>query len=150
VSTKITHTGYIKKGCLFLNSKGRFKGELKDFPDCDVDVIVKRKGKASSQSRRYYFGVVVREITLELKRHGNQVDEQLVHELLKLECNKQPVCKDGGEVIGYVGGTTTDHNLEERGEYIEACIQYAAERLGIAISPPNTQTEFLFEDNKAA
>jgi len=139
--TKVEHSGWIKNGQLYLNNRGRFLSEIKPLPDCDVDIIVKKKGKASSEARRYYFGVVVKEITQELKRLGNNVDEKLVHELLKLECNKQPVHGAGGEIIAYIGGTTTEHNVEERSEYIESCIQYAATKLDLAISPPNTQEE---------
>jgi hypothetical protein len=150
MKTVIKHSGWFKSGKLHLSNRARFEGECKAFPDCDVEVIVKKKGKASSQSRRYYFGVIVREITDELRRLGNKVDEELVHELLKLECNKQYLRNEDGVVIGEVGGTTTDHNPEERSEFLEACIQYAAEKLGLAISPPNTQASLFNEKNKAA
>jgi hypothetical protein len=141
MKTVIKHYGWMENGKPHLSNKARYLEDCKNFPDCDFELTIKKRGKASSQSRRYYFGIIVREITTELRRIGNNVDEETVHELLKLECNKQYIRNADGEVIGEVGDTTTDHNPEERSEFIEACIQYAAEKLGLAISPPNTQTQ---------
>lgn len=138
---KIEHSGYLKNGKLYFNNYRRFEQEVKPLPDCDVDIIIKKKGKASSESRKYYFGVVVKEITGRLIELGNEVDEVVVHEFLKLQCNKTYLRDEEGTIIGEVGGSTTDHNPEERAEYIERCIRFAAEKLDISISPPNTQEQ---------
>jgi len=144
---KVEHSGYYKGGQLFLNNKQRFVEDGKQMPDCDVDVIVKKKGRATSPQRRYYFGVVVTEITNRMIELGNDVDKELVHQYLKSEFNKQPIHNDGGEIIGYVGGTTTDHNIEDRIEYIDKCIDFAATVLDIVIPPPSTQSQIFPEYN---
>lgn len=143
--SKIESYGYIKGGKLTILNRKRMDQEVSECKDMDVVIIIKKKGKASSAQRRYYFGVVVKEITIRLKELGNDVDEELVHEFLKLQFNKQYIRNEDGEVIGEIGGTTTDHNVEERMDYIDACIQFAAEKLGIYIPPPSTQTSINYE-----
>lgn len=140
----IKQYGFVENGTLKLLNRKRFTEELRQLKDCDVQIIVKRKGKASDAQRRYYFGVVIKEITVFLRDKGNDVDEELVHEMLKLKFNKQCVFGEGGEVIGEVPGTTTDHNIEERIEYINSCVQWAEETLGLVIPEPNTQTQLNF------
>jgi hypothetical protein len=142
MSTKITHTGYIKKGCLFLNSKGRFKGELKDFPDCDVELIIKKRGKRSNPQNSYYWSVIVHEIKVALKEMGTRMDNEQVHEFLKFHFNKQYIHNEHGEVITEYGGSTTGMNKEEFSEYINSIMEWASEKLGIAISPAGSQTSF--------
>jgi hypothetical protein len=122
----------------------QFNEEIRHCKDMDVSIVVKKRGKASSKTRRYYFGVVVKEITIELKRLGNDVDEVLVHEMLKLNFNKQYIRNADGEVIGEIGDTTTDHNPEERSEYIDRCIRFASEKLEITIPSPGEQVK-MFE-----
>ncbi|GAC1489828.1 MAG: hypothetical protein NVS1B13_19220 [Flavisolibacter sp.] len=146
MKTKIEHQGWIdEKGDLHLSNKKRFKEGLSTLKKKDVTVLVKVRGKASSASRRYYFGIVVPEITAKLRELGNDVDEELVHGALKLKFNKEYVRDPDGVVLLEAAGTTTVHNVEERSEFIEACVRFAAESLGIHISPPSTQTDIKFE-----
>lgn len=144
---KVEQSGYVKAGLLFLNSRGRFLEDVKQLPDCEVDIIIKKKGKATSAQRRYYFGVIVHEITRRMIELGNDVDKDIVHEYLKSEFNKQPIHDAEGVVIGYVGGTTTEHNVEDRIEYIDKCIHFADTVLDIVIPPPSTQSEMFPEYN---
>lgn len=144
---KIEHSGYYKGGQLFLNNRKRFDEDGRQMPDCDVDIIVRKKGKATSPQRRYYFGVVVKEITIRMRELGNDVDEDIVHAFLKSEFNKQPIHDADGVIIGYAAGTTTDHNIEERSFYIDSCIDFAATKLDIVIPPPATQSEMFPEYN---
>lgn len=138
---KVEHSGWIKKGCLFLASKGRFKGELQAFPDCDVTIIVKKKGKRSSPQNRYYWGIVVEEIKQELFRRGNRFDAEDIHEWLKLKFNPSKVVIEyTGEVLE-IGGSTTEMNKEEFMNYIEKIREWAAMNLEITIPDPGQQTE---------
>lgn len=138
---KVEHSGWIKKGCLFLSSKGRFKGELQAFPDCDVTVIVKKKGKRSSPQNRYYWGIVVEEIRLELLRRGNRFSAEDVHEWLKLKFNPAKIEIEATGELVEIGQSTTEMNKDEFSEYVEQIIEWCAVSLELAIPPPNTQTE---------
>jgi hypothetical protein len=137
---KIQQYGYIKDGVLKILNKKRLDAEVKDCPNMDVQIIIKKKGKRSSQSNRYYWGVIVEEIRLELLRRGYRYDAETVHEWLKLKFNPEKiVIEETGEVIE-IGQTTTEMNQQENGEYMERIIEWAASSLEIHISPPNTQT----------
>lgn len=139
---KVEAFGYIESGQLKITGRKRLDMALKAMPDMDVEIIIKKRGKATDAQRRYYFGVVVKEITARLKEMGNDVDEELTHEFLKLEFNKNYLRDEDGTVIGTVGGTTTEQNIEERAEFIERCIRWAAETLELSIPAPNSQAAF--------
>lgn len=144
--TKLEYLGQVKCGVLTISNVKRFKAELSQLKDMDVDIVIRKRGKASCAQSRYYWGVLVPEITERLVELGNDVTKELVHEFLKLEFNKKYLRDQDGTVIGEVGDTTTSQNKEQRSEYIERCIRFAAEKLEITISLPNTQTSFFTHD----
>jgi hypothetical protein len=137
---KVEAYGYMEAGRLKILNDRRFKAELAALRDMDVHITIKKKGKRSNQSLRYYWGVVIEEIRIELKRRGTIADPETIHAYLKQKFNPQRIVIEAtGEVIE-MGGSTTDFNQEEMGEYLEKIIQWCAESLEIHISPPNTQT----------
>jgi hypothetical protein len=138
---KIEARGWIQDGELHLSNRKRFKAELKGAKNQDVEIIVKTKGKRSNPTNNYYWGVLIEEIRIELKRRGTIADPETIHAFLKQKFNPQRTVIDAtGEVIE-IGGSTTEMNQEEMGEYLERIIQWCAESLEIHISPPNTQTQ---------
>lgn len=138
---KIEHTGYIENGVLKIANRKRLEQDLKDFKNCDVNVIIKKKGKRSLPQLRYYFGVIVHEIQTEFRRRGIRMDAEQVHEFLKLHFNKQYVHNEFGEVIAEYGGSTTEFNKEQMMEYIDRIIIWCAEKLSITIPEANKQAE---------
>lgn len=141
---KVDTYGFIKDGVLKILNRHRFDAEIKSLPDCEVEIIVKKKGKRSSQSNRYYFGVVVREIRERFKELGHRVDSETVHEFLKQKFNAEKVViPETAEVIE-IGKTTTEMNKDEFFEYVEQIRQWASAVLEIYIPDPNTQAK-IFE-----
>lgn len=142
--TKTEQSGYIKDGKLTILNKRRMADDLRQFRNCDVDIIIKTRGKRSTMQNRYYFGVVVKEIQLRLRELGNDVDTDTVHEFLKGKFYTQTVVTPQGEAFE-IPGTTTEMNKTEFMEYIERCKDWAADTLEIYIPEAGTQTQIFSE-----
>lgn len=139
--TKTVQYGYVESGKLHLLNEARFKDDLRQFKDCDVQVTVKKKGRRSSQQNRFYWGVVVEEIRLNLLDRGNRFDADTVHEYLKQKFNYESiVITQTGEML-QVGQSTTELNKEEFGVYLDRIIEWAAQSLELTIPLPNTQLQ---------
>jgi hypothetical protein len=69
---KIEYLGYIEGGKLHIMRRKQFNEEIRHCKDMDVSIVVKKRGKRSSQQNRYYFGVVIDEIRRELLRRGTR------------------------------------------------------------------------------
>jgi hypothetical protein len=145
---KIEAFGWVKQGILKIANRKRLDADLRAFSDCDVVIIIKRRGKRSSPQNRYYWGVVVDEVRRELKRRGHRYTPEEVHEALKLKFNPDYVRGEGGEVLMEMPGTTTIMNKEEFGGYLDRIIEWSAKSLEIAIPLPGTQTD-MFNLNAA-
>jgi hypothetical protein len=146
---KIEVHGYIEKGELKILGRTRMEAAIKEAKDCDVVVVIKKRGKRSQPQNNFYWGVIIQEIRAEFKNRGIKMDNEEVHEFLKLHFNKQYIHDEHGEVIGEYGGSTATMSKEEMMEYLDRIILWCAEKLSLAISEPNTQTE-LFQFPKAA
>lgn len=140
----ITAYGTIKEGKLTLANRKRFEQDLQSFKDCSVELSVKKRNRRSNPQNRYYWGVVVKEIQLRLIQLGNDFDADTVHEFLKDKFNKKEIIGDGGEVLDYLGGTTTGMNKEEFTIYLDKIIEWAASFLQIAIPYPDEKLELQF------
>jgi hypothetical protein len=138
---KIEQYGYVKDGELKILNRKRFNAEIKAFPDCDVQITIKKRGKRSSQQNRYYWGVIVDEIRHELLRRGNRFDSDTIHEFLKQKFNSaKVVVETTGELIE-IGKSTTEMNKDEFTEYIERIREWAAQSLEITIPDAGEQTK---------
>jgi hypothetical protein len=143
---KIEALGYIKEGGLKILNRKRFEADLKEVKDCDVEVIVKKRGKRSSPQNRYYWSCVVDEIRRELKKRGTRATAEEVHEALKLKFNPVRVGdKESGEVLLEIGGTTTAMNKTEFAEYLDRIIEWANTSLEIVIPEAGEQTKMFTE-----
>jgi hypothetical protein len=132
-------------GELKLQNRGRFEQDLKHFPACDVVIIIKPRAKRSSEQNRYYWGVVVHEITVRLRELGNEVTPEMVHEFLKGKFNKTTVYAKDDEFIE-MAQSTTELNKEEFSAYVEQIKRWAADIIGIYIPDPGTQTQMNFDE----
>lgn len=138
---KVEAIGEVRNGELKIVGRKHFDLELKSFPDCDVTVIVKKRGKRTNPTNKYYWGCIVRTIRVELNNRGFKMDDEQVHEFLKLHFNKRYIHDDAGEVIGEFGGSTAEMNQDEMSNYFERICQWAAEKLSLVIAPPNSQSQ---------
>jgi hypothetical protein len=138
---KTEHFGYGKNGQLTAVNKNRLAEDLRQFPDCDITLTIKRRGKRSIPQNSYYHAVIVREVRVALNERGNRMDDELTHEFLKLHFNKQYIRDESGEIIGEFGGSTTELSKDEFIIYIDTIKEWASEKLGIYIPEANTQTE---------
>lgn len=138
--TKIELIGDIKDGKLHIINERRFKEDLRQFKDCQVEIIIKKRGRRSSQQNRYYWGIVVKEIQLRLEELGTEVEMEDVHSYLKQKFNAERIVTPEAELIE-IGKTTTELNKEEFGIYIDKVVEWASSVLEIYIPPPNTQTQ---------
>jgi hypothetical protein len=142
---KIEYLGYIEGGKLHIMRRKQFNEEIRHCKDMDVSIVVKKRGKRSSQQNRYYFGVVIDEIRRELLRRGTRAMAEEVHEALKLKFNPhREVNTETGEVLLEIGQTTTDMNREEFGQYLERIIEWANTALEIIIPAAGEQVK-MFE-----
>lgn len=141
--TKTQTIGSIKNGQLGISNLRRFKQDLKSFPDCDIVLIVKKKGKRSNQFNRYYFGVVLTEILHELTNRGYQIEStEDLHLMMKLKfVSDKAVDMNTGEVYLEVPKMTSVMNNIEFGEYVEKVKMWASQSLGIYIPEPSEQTK---------
>lgn len=82
---------------------------LKNVSGKEVTITLSMKKKLrGSKQNRYYWGVVVKKVTEMFREHGNYVDEDDVHEFLKLRVGKlaQNVVMPNGDVVKSLGSTT--------------------------------------------
>lgn len=139
---KVEQYGYIKDGVLTILNRKRFDAEVKSFPDCDVTIILKKKGKRSTQSNRYYWGVVISEIRHEFLRRGMRHTPEEIHEALKLKFNAhREIDADSGEVLLEIGQSTTEMNKDEFGSYLDRIIEWCNTSLEINIPLPGEQSK---------
>lgn len=141
IMTKAEHRGYITdSGKLIILNRHRMEEDLRHFKPCDVDIIVKKRGKRSILQNAYYFGVVVKEVQLRFRELGHDVDTDTVHEFLKQKFWFEQIVTPQAEVI-QVPKSTTEMNKDEFSEYIERIKDWAGAVLEIYIPEANTQVE---------
>ena len=109
----------------------------------EVIVTVQRKRKVRSLDQNaYYWAVIVPNICDALNDAGEVVTRQEVHEFLKFRFLRvQKIDYDSGEVIYEYGRSTTSLKTYEFCLYIDNCIRFGAEYLGITIPLPNEVLE---------
>lgn len=144
--TKVEQYGYVQDGELKILNRKQFNSEIKGFPNCDVQIIVKKKGKRSNPQNRYYWGIVIDAIRREFLRRGDKYTPEEIHEGLKAKFNpKSTGDQETGEAIFITGDTTTEMNKEEFGSYLDRIIEWANKSLEIVIPEAGTQTAIEYE-----
>jgi hypothetical protein len=133
-----------KTGILTIPNRKRLQQDLKAFSGSNVEIIIKKRGRRSSQANRFYWGCVIKEIQIRLNELGNDLSPEDVHDILKYKFNKANLIGEGGEVIDSLGLTTTDMNKEQFGIYLDKIIEWAASFLSITIPLPDSKLEFQF------
>lgn len=140
----LTTYGHIKGGKLILDNRKRFAADLSSQKDGVYELTLKLKTRRTTQSNRYLWAVVYKEIQIRCIELGNDFTAEDVHDYCKQEFLKIPVIGSGGEVIGYKPGSTADLTKEEFSNYLDKIFLWAAEFLMITIPLPNEDLQFKF------
>jgi len=112
----------------------------------NVVVCFKRKGsQRSNPQNRYYWGVVIKEISIRLRDLGYlHLEDNDVHEMMKIKfCFEREINENTGEVLD-IPKSTTSLTTTEFCEYMDRIRDWAQEFLGIYIPSPNENLQFDF------
>jgi hypothetical protein len=137
----MTFFAQIRSGILLITNRKAFTAAVSKLKDGSYELTLKKRNRRSLEQNAYYWGCVIADINDRLKQLGNDFSPDEVHEFLKERFNAKMIAGEGGEVLGQVGGSTTEMNKEEFGIYLDKIIQWAAEFLQITIQSPGEQTE---------
>jgi hypothetical protein len=143
---KLELTGHIDdKGALSIHNRQRLLEWAKQYPGKNVVIKFERKGsKRSSPQNRYYWGVVIREITIRLRELGHQwLNDEDVHDMMKLKFNHEQIVSEEGEVLE-LPKSTTALTKTQFAEYVDNIRMWAAGFLGIDIPDPNQDLTMQF------
>ena len=134
---KVTDTGEI-------TLPRRFKPDVaRLFSGREIVVTVERKRKKRSLNQNaYYWAVVVKMICEAMNDAGDMVSSQDVHEFLRFRFLKiQKIDEETAELLYEYSRSTSALKTFEFAEYIERCIQFAAEYLNIEIPTPYSERD---------
>jgi hypothetical protein len=143
---KLELTGHIDdKGALSIHNRQRLLEWAKQYPGKNVVIKFERKGsKRSSPQNRYYWGVVIREITIRLRELGHQwLNDEDVHDMMKLKFNHEQIVSEEGEVLE-LPKSTTALTKTQFAEYVDNIRMWAVGFLGINIPDPNANLTMEF------
>lgn len=124
-------------GVLHIHNRDRLLEWARHYPGKNVVVKFERKGsKRTSPQNRYYWGVVIKEITLRLRDLGHTwLQDDDTHQLMKLKFNFEQIVSEQGEVLELPKSTATLTTTQFM-EYIERVRMWAADFLEINIPDP--------------
>lgn len=143
----IKASGYIKDGKLRIKKTELpvFLHKISKQKNKPCEVVVQFGSKRSTQQNNYYFGVIVRLITLAINDHqGENFTNEDIHEYLKNRfLQGKEITNNQGEVI-YIRKSTTDNSTTMQEEYHDQCRTFAMEFLNTYIPLPNEKLELKF------
>jgi hypothetical protein len=132
-------------GKLSIHNRQRLLEWAQQHPGKNVVIKFERKGsKRSSPQNRYYWGVVIREITIRLRELGHQwLNDEDVHDMMKLKFNHEQIVSEEGEVLE-LPKSTTALTKTQFAEYVDNIRMWAVGFLGINIPDPNANLTMEF------
>jgi hypothetical protein len=132
-------------GKLSIHNRQRLLEWARQHPGKNVVIKFERKGsKRSSPQNRYYWGCVIKEITLRLRDLGHQwLTDEDVHDMMKLKFNHEQIVSEEGEVLELPKSTTT-LTKTQFAEYVDNIRMWASGFLGINIPDPNQDLTMQF------
>jgi len=145
--SKLELNGHIdEEGKFTLTNRPRLQEWCRLNKGKNVVVSFKRKNsQRSNPQNRYYWGVVIKEISIRLREVGYPwLEDDEVHEMMKLKFNfERMINEETGEALE-IPRTTVDLSKTEFSEYIDRVRMWAAEFLGIDIPDPNADLKMQF------
>lgn len=100
-----------------------------------ISIELKLNKKRSNPQNRYYWGVVLPLIQQGINNLGNEFTIDDTHDYLKAEFNTKDVIIV--DELKTIPQSTANLTTEEFNTYIEKCVRFAAEMIGIIIPEPN-------------
>jgi hypothetical protein len=131
--TKIEALGKVEGGRMTLHNRKRFEQELATVKDCEIILVIKKRGRRSNQQNRYLWGVVYAECRHAFLDLGSRMTPEQVHIFFKRLFLPERIVDKDGTVIGEWEGSSAELNKEEFSDYIEQIRAWAAENLSIDI-----------------
>jgi hypothetical protein len=133
------------KGALSIHNRQRLLEWARQYPGKKVVIKFERKGsKRSSPQNRYYWGIVIKEITLRLRELGHQwITDEDVHDMMKLKFNYEQIVSEQGEVLELPKSTST-LTKTQFAEYVDNIRMWASGFLSISIPDPNQDLTMQF------
>lgn len=127
-----------EQGTLHVHNRQRLLEWARQYPGKNITIKFERKGsKRSSPQNRYYWGIVIREITIRLRDLGHQwLTDEDVHDMMKLKFNYEQIVSEQGEVLELPKSTAT-LTKTQFAEYVENIRMWAAGFLSLKIPDPN-------------
>jgi hypothetical protein len=134
-----------EKGALSIHNRQRLLEWARQYPGKNVVIKIERKGsKRSSPQNRYYWGIVIKEITLRLRELGHQwLTDEDVHDMMKLKFNYEQIVGEQGEVLELPKSTTT-LTKTQFAEYVDNIRMWASGFLSINIPDPGQNLTMQF------
>lgn len=141
IKTNVKNGKLIRNRNLILEAINSYEGK---------DVLItleKAKKQRSNQQNAFYWGIVIVIIKSCLKSTGNNLNENDVHDLLRLKFLKETIAikEETGEVIERVK-STTELTTSQFMDYIAEIQQFAAEYFDAIIPDPNENLTLNFDD----
>jgi hypothetical protein len=132
-------------GALSIHNRQRLLEWARQYPGKNVVIKFERKGsKRSSPQNRYYWGIVIKEITLRLRELGHQwITDEDVHDMMKLKFNYEQIVSEQGEVLELPKSTAT-MTKTQFAEYVDNIRMWASGFLSINIPDPNQDLTMQF------
>lgn len=134
---------YIENG--IIANKKHVKEGFENLEDGRYQVTIKPRKRRSNKQNAYYHAVVCDMVKDGLRDIGYRdvEDAEDAHEVLKsLFLKKKTINHNTGEVLSERDGSTKKLSTTEMQEYIDKCVQFAAEYLGVSIPQPGQQGNF--------
>lgn len=145
----LKYKAHVENGEVKIQNRRWFNSDMKQyFEGKDILIEVKKFRKTRSLLQNgYYHCIVINEVMEGFVDIGyNRIDlsHDIVHEYLKSKfLKKESVNEETGEVL-VLPVSTTELTTTEMMVYIDDITQWASEYLGIAITPPEKQSELNF------
>lgn len=140
---KRTYIGKIEAGKLVLHPsvKARMEDGIRSLKNGKmVEIELKVLPRRSDAQNRFYWAVCVAMLRDKFNEMGHEVTAEDTHAFLKEKFNSKQICNEEGELIGSIGGSTTEFNKADMMDYIANIQRWAAESLSLYIPDPNEQT----------
>jgi len=143
--TEATTTAYRTPQGIKYRNRERFIADCEAVEGNEFEVVFKKRKKVRGlQANKYLWACIVTPIHAAMREQGHDVSKQDVWEFLKHRFNYTEILDETTGEILRLPKTTTNLSSTEFATFIEDCIRFASEFLGIAIDPPNTQTEISY------
>ena len=126
---------------------------IASFEGKEIEIVVDRyREKRSNAQNRWYWGVAVPLVQLQLRDIGHQFGKEQTHEFIKYEVAQkdasviveETVIESTGEIIHRIK-STTELSTFEFSQFKDVLQQWAAEAMDLVIPDPNEQVEMEIE-----